>query len=97
MSAIIIHELTHPSQILQWEQCHGIDIAVKEKLLHGGRPEVDESCPHGYQYIMESCWHQDKDERPRFHEVLCLLPPHEVSFITEIRPRITRITMKIIY
>lgn len=41
----------------------------EQVAIHGMRPAVPEDTPEGYQLLMQSCWHQDPQQRPSFEQV----------------------------
>lgn len=43
---------------------------IQEVVVGGRRPPLDRNWPKGFSELLEKCWHEDKDARPTFTQVL---------------------------
>ncbi|ELR13875.1 5'nucleotidase [Acanthamoeba castellanii str. Neff] len=66
--------------IVMWEVLtqelpyHDQDVMqVAMEVLGGGRPPVPPDCAEGFSQLMQSCWHQDPQQRPDMNAVVMAL------------------------
>ena len=78
--SMIVYEIV--TKKIPFEELKNTNDIYNEVVTKNGRPVIDESVPNCYRKLIEICWSENKNERPRFDDIVHILRT-EKEFITK--------------